>query len=157
MKCEKCGKEATFHYQSNINGETAEYHLCPDCAQAEGFGSMMAWRPRSMFDSFWSSPFESLMGGFFGNSFASPFGGLMAGRLMTPTLTLPRINIQVGDPEASTDTREEKSDNIPEDAGGEVKSRRELVSLKHQLKAAIKAEEFEKAAELRDKIRELEK
>lgn len=153
MKCEKCGKEACFHYQSNINGETTEYHLCPECAQAEGFGNMMSMRPRSMFDSFWADPFESLLGGFFG----SPFGGLMGGRLMTPTLTLPQINIQVGDPEASTKTQEEKADNIPEDAGREIKSRRELMSLKHQLKAAVKAEEFEKAAELRDKIRELEK
>ena len=46
--------------------------------------------------------------------------------------------------------------NIPEDAGEEIRAKRELHSLKNQLEDAIKAENFEKAAELRDKIRGLE-
>ena len=42
MKCEKCGKnEATFHYQSIINGDREEYHLCEDCVKEEGFTDMM--------------------------------------------------------------------------------------------------------------------
>lgn len=156
MKCEKCGKEANFHYQSNVNGEKTEYHLCSDCAQAEGFGNVMNFSPRSMFDSFWSDPFErSLTGGFFG----SPFGMMnrLMGSVMAPVLTLPSISVVVGDPQTSTAAEGEKTDNIPEDAGEEIRAKRELASLKHQLKAAVKAEEFEKAAELRDKIKEIEK
>lgn len=148
MKCEKCGKEANFHYQANINGEKSEYHLCTDCARAAGFGNVLEPRPRSAFESFWSSPFERMVNSFWGR----PFGSLMV-----PTLTMPRISILVGDPETSTNASEEKTDNIPEDAGPEVKAKCELVSLKSQLQEAIQKEEFEKAAELRDKIRELEK
>ena len=93
--------------------------------------------------------------GFFGR----PFGMMnrLMGSVMAPVFALPSISVVVGDPQTSTAAESEKTDNIPRDAGEEIRSKRELASLKHQLKAAIHAEEFEKAAELRDKIRELEK
>ncbi|NCC68127.1 MAG: hypothetical protein EOM14_08040 [Clostridia bacterium] len=159
MKCEKCGNnEATFHYQSNINGEVTEYHYCTECAEKEGLGNVFSMRPRSMFNSFWGNSFGSLMSGFFDD----PFMGF--GRsLMAPVMTLPQVRIMVGDPEQScgcgensTECAEKAKDNIPEDAGEEIRSKRELFALKHQLKAAVRAEEFEKAAELRDKIRSIE-
>lgn len=156
MKCEKCGKEANFHYQSNINGEKTEYHLCSECAQAEGFGNVMSFTPRSMLNSFWSDPFERSMADSF---FGRPFGMMnrLMGSVMAPVFALPSISVVVGDPQTSTAAESEKTDNIPEDAGEEIRLKRELASLKHQLRAAVNAEEFEKAAELRDKIRELEK
>ncbi|NLH01611.1 MAG: hypothetical protein GX488_06910 [Clostridiales bacterium] len=157
MKCEKCGNEAVFHYQSNINGEKSEYHLCANCARAEGFGEMLDFRPRSMFDNFWRDPFGGFMDGFFGSPFSPLTDGFFGRRLFAPTLTLPSVNISVGWPEKTTECECGRSHNIPEDAGDEFRKKRELHALKHQLKAAIKAEEFEKAAELRDKIRELEK
>ena len=42
-------------------------------------------------------------------------------------------------------------------AGTEVKVRNEIAKYRSELEKAIKAQEFEKAAELRDKIKELEK
>ena len=34
MKCQHCGKhEATFYYQSTVNGRTAQAHLCAACAE----------------------------------------------------------------------------------------------------------------------------
>ena len=47
-------------------------------------------------------------------------------------------------------------DKIPQDAGDEFKSRRELIALKHRLKAAVRDEDFEKAIELRDRIKAME-
>lgn len=165
MKCEKCGNhEATFHYQSNINGEKTEYHYCPECAEKEGLGNVFNMQPRTMFDSFFGNSFggfgRSLMSSFFDD----PFMGF--GRsLLAPVMTMPQVRIMVGEPEdgcscgcgeKATENAEKAKDNIPEDAGEEVKAKRELYALKHQLKAAIHNEEFEKCAELRDKIRELE-
>jgi len=46
---------------------------------------------------------------------------------------------------------------IPLDAGAEIKNRRELNVLRGEMEAAIKAENFEKAAELRDEIHRKEK
>ena len=39
MKCDKCENEAMLHYESTVNGEKTEYHLCEDCARSEGFGA----------------------------------------------------------------------------------------------------------------------
>lgn len=160
MKCEKCDKEAVFHYQSNINGEKTEYHLCADCAKAEGLGEMLEFRPRVLMDSFFSQPFGGLMNSFFREPFGS-FDALADGffgrSLFAPTLSAPSVNISVGKPEEVTETEKAKTDNITSDAGSEFKAKRELHALRHQLREAIRTEEFEKAAELRDKIRELEK
>lgn len=148
MKCEKCGREANFHYQSNVNGQITECYLCDECARAEGYGDMLSFNPGSMFGGFFGNPF----GGFFGN----PFGGLLGSRFMTPALALP-VGIVFGNPGVSTENSGENTDNIPQDAGEEIRQKRELTSLKSQLQAAVKAEEYEKAAQLRDKIREMEK
>ena len=152
MKCDKCENQAVLYYTSEINGEKSEFHLCPDCAKSEGFGEMLNFRPKSMFDSFFGNPFSMLYDSFFG------------GRMMAPALVMPRIMIQVGGSKAAgavqadaTKAAPEKTDNIPEDAGEEIRAKRELTKLRQERKSAVEDEEFEKAAELRDKIRQLEK
>ena len=147
MKCEKCNeREANFFYTATINGETTQRHLCAECAREEGFGNAFDWNPSSMFDSFFREPF-----GMFDDFFS---GRSLLGSLMAPAMTMPRLRI--AQPQAETRT-EEAATKIPTDAGEEVKAKRELNSLKHQLKAAVREENFERAIELRDKIKELEK
>ena len=157
MKCEKCENEAVFHYQSNINGEKNEYHLCEDCAKAEGLGDMLVFRPHAMYESFFREPFGGLMGNFFREPFGSLSDGFFGKSFFAPTMLAPSVNVSVGKDEKPTDYSCGCKHNIPEDAGEEFRAKRELHALKHQLRAAIHAEEFEKAAELRDKIRGLER
>ncbi len=152
MKCDKCEKEAMLHYESTVNGEKTEYHLCEDCARAENFGEMLDHRRQSMFRSFFgASPLGMLTDGFFGRG------------IMAPTLVLPYVRVKVEEPNKgcmcgeATETAEKKADNVSESEKAEFKAKRELSALKHQLKEAVNTEEYEKAAELRDKIRELEK
>jgi protein arginine kinase activator len=45
---------------------------------------------------------------------------------------------------------------LPQRAGEKIKAKREIENLKTQLTKAVQNEEYEKAAELRDRIRELE-
>ncbi len=160
MKCEKCDKEATFHFQSNINGEKTETHLCEDCAKAEGLEKLFV-RPRAMMGSFFREPFGGLMGSFFTEPFGMLTENFFGRGFFTPTLGVPtesaRTEDRFAETEKSTETEQVRSDNIPEDAGEEIRRKRELLLLREQLWSAVKAEEFEKAAEMRDKIRELEK
>jgi protein arginine kinase activator len=160
MKCEKCGKEATFHYQSNINGEKTEYNLCSDCARAEGFGETIERAFAPSFGGFFGRP--GLLESFFGGE--NPFGFGFGRALAAPTLALPWIEVSVGDRQPSTKSEEGEGNNtcgcgrcnIPEDAGEEIRAKRELVALKQQLQSAVAAEDFEKAIELRDQIKKLE-
>lgn len=155
MKCEKCNeKEATFYYSCEINGEKTERHLCPDCARAEGFGEVMDYKPMSAF----AGAMESMFGDFFSprRSLLSDFGffGPSVRSIMAPSFPLVNLVVEAPKPERSLSENEK---SIPDDAGEDVKQRREREALRAQLDAAVKAEDYEKAIELRDKLRELEK
>ena len=146
MKCEKCNQnEASVYYRTSINGETNEQHLCAECAGELGLDRAFSWQSRDLF--------EEAFGGFFGRDpFESFFGGSLlpgfARRAMAPVLTLPRIEIRLPQPKAETPAETE--------ADPELQRRREVNALREQLNAAVKAEDFEKAIELRDKLREME-
>lgn len=155
MKCEKCNeREANFFYTATINGETTQKRLCSECAAEEGLDQVFASKRRSafdsMFDSFFAEPF-SLMDSFFGRrSLLDAFA---------PTMTLPRVlfaPVQVRQTTAQETENAAPEKDIPADAGEEVKAQRELNMLKSELEEAVKAENFEKAIELRDKIRKME-
>ena len=164
MKCEKCNQnEAILHYTTNINGEISEAHLCADCAKAEGFGDMLqenwfSFENRALFDHGFG---HGLIGGslfddFFGGSMFPSFGR----SLMAPSVAFPRIRIRLDDPRKTGAVPERAAvssdEKIPEDAGEEIRRKREINALKHQLEQAIRAEEFEKCVELQKQIRELE-
>lgn len=147
MKCEKCNeKDANFFYTATINGETTQRHLCADCAQEEGFGNALNWG-ENMLGPFAYSPFE-MFSDFFG-------GQSMLDGMMAPVVLMPGMRPS---PQAAAPAQAELSEaKIPADAGGDVRAKRELTALKHQLNTAIKDENFERAIELRDKIKELER
>lgn len=144
MKCEKCNeKEAIFFYKATINGETTQCNLCADCANESGLGSAFDWESGIMFSGFGYVPFgpSSML---YGAGF--PFGA----RMPVPAALMPAFQPQalpVAEPERP----------IPEDAGEDIRTKRELTALRHQLAAAVKEENFESAIELRDRIKVLEK
>ncbi len=156
MKCEKCNeREATFFYSSNYNGKKSERHLCADCAREEGFGEMLGGR---VFDS----AFESMFSDFFApmRSFLSApafdlFGGGLRG-IMTPSLPRLRFVIDEGE-RTQAHPMEAAEEKIPAEMDESVKLEREKAALKAQLENAVKAEDYEQAIVLRDKLRELEK
>lgn len=135
MKCDKCGEaEAVFHYRANINGRGSERHLCVKCALEDGFSETMfqgAVRPELF--------------GFEGIFRRSPYGAF-------PAYSEPGI---YGVPQTPEEP-EESEGLIPGDAGEEFRQKREIAILRAEMQSAVTAEDFEKAAVLRDKIRELE-
>lgn len=143
MKCQNCNhNEANFHYSSNINGTITETHLCGECARQTGYdqvlGDLDIWSPFSVM-------------GPFSRSF---FGPVYSGGWMSPAVSLmPPQTASV--PGALEPGR--AADGTPLDAGEELKARRHLNELRARLKNAVDAEQYEKAAELRDEIYRLEK
>ena len=148
MKCQNCGdNNAVFHYQASINGHKTEQHLCAECAEKAGLTE----------DNFFGGDiFEAMFNNFF-NGFSAPSrGGFFPefSRVMIPVMSFPRIEFAVKKDEGTEENKVEEKAAVEKD---EVMSRRrEANLLREQLRTAIESEEFEKAAELRDKIRELE-
>ena len=156
MKCENCGKnEVTFIYQSNINGKVEEKHLCSECAEKLGYTQKIAARNRSMMQSFFGG---SLLGNGFFDDFFSPM----------PSLT-GRGGWMLEDPfddffsempalcASPVEQEQQKADDL---VNQEEQSRfaymRQMNALKMEMKKAVHQENFERAAELRDQIHQLE-
>lgn len=155
MLCQKCKKnEATVHYKKVVNGKQTEMYLCPECA--DGLGSFDFG-----FDNFLPSLFGHFMRPEIRPAVVCPMCGMPLSEIadngkigcgecyeayeeyLLPTLK--RIH-------GST----KHTGKIPKHFGRGIKKDDEIKALKSQLDAAIKNEEYENAAKIRDKIREAE-
>lgn len=159
MLCQNCGKyEATTHVKRIINGESAEAHLCSDCAHALGYNDV--------FGGF-SNTFSELLGSFFGE----PSGALNSRTVRCEkcgnTFTDIVNNGKIGCADCYTTfyekllpslqrihgkTRHEGKVPLIRSANSIKIEENKLEILEAELKSAIESQEFEKAAELRDEI-----
>ena len=160
MKCEHCGKnEVTFVYRSNINGKVDEKHLCADCAEKLGYTKKVAAQNRSLMRNFFSDDF-------FGNSF---FGGSLLDGFSTPMSLMGRMLESPFDdffsdiPALTAAPVREQSEARQPDAAPEQEpqqnpydQQRRLNALRLEMDRAVKEENFERAAEIRDEIRSME-
>lgn len=173
MLCQKCNKnEATVHFRQNINGEVSEIHLCQQCAAQLGYDSVFNELEQEF------SPFGALNMGFqkfLGSLFSQEMPSLnvpAARKCSYCGMTLEDFSqsAMLGCPHCYHEFlrdlmpyiqrihgRTRHVGKIPTTAGKQLKLQRELTQLRKQLNDAVNAQEYEKAAELRDKIREIEK
>lgn len=148
MKCEKCNvNEANVYYRTSVNGHTTEQHLCTHCAGEQGLDVVCNWPGRELLEEsftgfFGRDPFEN----FFSGGLLPGFG---RGRTTGGTMLRPTPRVAAAEPEAPAGTKAEPDP--------ELDRRRRCNALKAQLEAAVKAEDYEKAIELRDELRKLEK
>lgn len=166
MLCQHCQKnEATTHVKTMINGDYAEYRLCADCARELGYDSM--------FPDF-TADFGGLLGSFLSAALPARSGAThckLCGSTMNDIKRtgkvgcsecyetffgelMPTIRNVHGNTEhigkRPVIEYEKVEEDKPADHGDS------LASLKVELKQAIEDENFERAAELRDKIKEME-
>lgn len=161
MLCQSCGKrQATTHIKTILNGELKEYDLCSECANKMGYGSFfgnMGFDLNKLFGSFMDSfPSAALTakrcqccGSSFEDIAKSGKVGCANCYDVFYEELLPSIQRIHG--------RTSHIGKLAHSAGTQVKIKNELSRLKAELQKAINEQEFEKAAEIRDSIRELEK
>jgi len=163
--CERCKEnQATVHYTEVINGQKRELNLCEACAkelQPQGFSFM----PQLNFHDFLGGLMGTNFGGF---AKTSPRGGRCEVCGLSESQFAQRGLLGCGSCYDSfgstlnslvrrihgTNTHTGK---VPERTSDRVKLVKKVEYLRNQLKQAVEAEEFERAAQLRDSIRELEK
>lgn len=176
MMCKRCGKkQATMYYKQTLNGKTKEYALCDDCAEElKNNGELDIKIP-----SFFGESENHFFGDFFG------LGGLL-GNLEPEISAKPKRekkkcslcantfddlvnNGKVGCSKCYETFSEELKRTIENIHGNEKhigrvpkkfkkeKSVKDKINdLRIELKNAIKKQEFEQAAVLRDEIKKLE-
>ena len=161
MLCEICSKnEATVHYTEIVNDKMTEMHLCEDCAREKG----AIIKPHF--------PLADLLAGLTdfnvpltvekGKAEKCPRCGLTyADFRKVGRLGCSRCYYTFKDSLSSLLKRvhgsNEHMGKVPASVGGEVEGEYTLKKLREELHRAVQREEFEEAAKLRDRIREMEK
>ena len=172
MLCQKCKKNnATIHYRENINGKVTEYSLCADCAaELERDGVIKFENPFSDFMRDGIFDFSSMLPSFFtslnhalgsGESKRCPVcGSTFDDIARSGRIGCPQCYETFADELAATVNQlhgtSKPQGRIPKRFGEKQNREAEINALKEEQKKAIEAQEFEKAAELRDKIKALE-
>ncbi|MCR4398619.1 MAG: UvrB/UvrC motif-containing protein [Firmicutes bacterium] len=165
MLCEECGKRpATVHVQKIVNGRRSEKHICQECAAAGGEMSifLQPFSVNSLLSAMLGSGAPELRAVSPGRAARCPGCGLGYDDFArTGKLGCGRCYEKFSKPLEGLLRRIHGSDRhvgkFPGKAGRGAAARRELEELKAELARAIQAEEYEKAASIRDRIREIEK
>lgn len=163
MLCEDCGKnQATVHFTKIINGKVIELHLCESCAAKH---KEFEINPSFSFHKFLTGLLDNMQEGQVPISFEQEikcdscgmtydrfkqigkFGCSNCYESFRKKLTLLFRQIHGHDTHVG---------KVPKRAGGKLSVRREIERLKSELDAKVQAEEFEQAAVIRDKIKELQ-
>lgn len=167
MKCQKCGaNNANTHVKTIINGEFKEYDLCSECAKKMGY--------TNIFDDM-ENEFTSFLGSFFGNALPArtqsercDFCGSTYSDIARSGHVgcahcydifgdelLPSIRrIHGNTTHCGKNSTSEKRSNAVE-IHKETKEEK-VKRLNDELDKAVKEQNFEHAAELRDQIKGLE-
>jgi protein arginine kinase activator len=160
MKCDNCDKPATVHLTEIVGGEKIEKHLCEDCAASEGI-TIKANVPISQLledfilqtSSAGERELSELSCDVCGLSFAEY---RQQGVLGCPN---DYDAFEKGLAPLLARAQEGASQHVgkvPRHAGRDQKRQNAILRLRAELKAAISAEDYERAAGLRDRIKELE-
>lgn len=164
MLCQNCNeREATVHVTKIINNQKQEMHLCEYCARKNediNFDTTFTINNflTGLLDSIHSSPFKvdyikttscSKCGMNYGKFKQLGRLGCSECYKTFNEKLMPLIKRIQGS--------EKHTGKIPKKAGSRIRLKREIISLKKELRSAVDKEEFERAAKLRDRIRDLEK
>lgn len=169
MICQECGnKPATLHFTKIVNGEKTEFHICESCARERGEGipgafngfsihsllsGLLDFDPSGAAGTKGSNAQEAIRCEECGLTYAQfskigRFGCSQCyrqfGERLEPLLKRVHGNtVHIG--------------KIPTRSGGQIQYKREIDQLRRDLQSRIEQEEFESAAHIRDRIRELER
>lgn len=167
MLCERChAHPATVHMVQVVNGHRKEEHLCSECAEKEH----VFQKEQSFFGhGFFDSPLDHFFGGsMLGHLLEDPFGTRtledQGGQFIEVSPEkLPenessydrfkesiRPSFQKGKNEIPVkEAKKEEKMDAPAES-------RELQALRKELKSCVDREDFERACEVRDKIKAIE-
>lgn len=153
MLCQQCGlKNATTHIKKIVNGVVTEKHLCADCAQKNSNTSSFSGLLASMLGEITPKTAKSCECCGYTMEDIVKRGKVGCAKCYDAFFNelLPYIKRLHGSVE--------HLGKIPNKSPLAVSTKEDrLTALKNELSILVKREEFEKAAEIRDKIRELEK
>ncbi|WMJ80309.1 UvrB/UvrC motif-containing protein [Clostridium sp. MB40-C1] len=170
MLCDVCNKnEATIHITKIVNGVKKEMNLCSQCA---GKNEELNIVPD--IDIITPFSFQNILGGLMDyvnmtsakssrpvdlvcKNCGSTYREFKEKGLLGCDKCYENFNSTILSVIKGVQSNVEHVGKIPKKSGEELVQRKRIIKLKEELQKSITMEEYEKAAEIRDKIREIEK
>ncbi len=164
MLCQRCGKrEATVHLTKIINGEKNELYLCEKCAQELGHISLQG-------NDTFSLP--NLLAGILNPGLESSikqtdnymecdtcgmtFSDFSERGLLGCSECYQNLSERLEPLVKRIHGSNNHIGKVPKRKGGNLRMKRKIDKLRQDMDTAVEKEDFEKAAEIRDRIHELE-
>lgn len=158
QKCDNCDRPATVHLTEIVDGKKIEKHLCEVCAASEGITVQTNVPISQLLEDFVTQSQQArqlseLVCDECGMSFLEfRQGGLLGcphdydvfGKVLTPLL------------ERAHEGASHHVGRAPANAEGDELRQNEMLRLRMELRDAVAGEQYERAAEIRDRIKELE-
>lgn len=151
FECDNCGNPATFHITEIQGGKKVEKHLCEECAAAEGIAVKH------------DVPIEKLLEEFVNQSPdpACPVCGMSYAEFRKHGLLGCPNDYDAFEDLLARDLErvQEGTQHVgkaPQRPDGEPQRQTALLRMRAELKRAVSAEDYERAAVLRDQIKEME-
>lgn len=162
MQCEECSKRpATVHIIKIENGTKSDMHLCDQCAAQKNPITLKA-----------NFSMQDLVAGLLKSGSVGPFKVDIVHDTKCNVCGLTYIKFKANGKFGCSNCYKVFGERLnplfkrlhgniihrgklPSKAGSKIKQAREIEKLQQELNTAVFSEEYEKAAELRDKIREL--
>jgi protein arginine kinase activator len=184
MKCDQCGQEATVHELRVVNGKKVERHLCEGCARKQGIAVQPVLSVPELLEKYiqqaatppakpvvpgaptqrtnvcpacGTTYMEFRQNGLLGcedcyRAFESQLGPLLERAHEGGACHVGKVprRMLAGGPKAAPTRRA-----VEAVLGGPEQRAGRLAALKKQLEDAVKAEQYERAAKIRDELRKL--
>ena len=169
MMCQNCQqRQATVHVTKVVNNVKTELHLCQECASKSGDLQVLGG-PQVMFSNLISGLLknENVFSIPVGNNTSSvqnkckrcgcDYSTFMNTGFLGCSDCYSNFAAKLQPLIVQLQGNTKHDGKIPKRAGKDVRARQELEMLKKELQQLVAAEEYEKAALTRDRIREMEK
>lgn len=164
MKCQRCNeREASIHLTKIINNQKNEIYLCEDCARETGQLSFATNNPFS---------FQSLLKGIINpqveryepyqedykcKECGMTYREFSKNGFLACSSCYESFNKNLDPLLKRIHGSNRHNGKVPKRRGGDLRLKREIIEMRESIQEAVQREDFEKAAEIRDKIKELEK
>ena len=175
MLCQNCNQnDATTHIKRVVNGEATEHHLCPACAKKLGYDHFFddfSLSIPNIFSSFFHDTMPALSRAGVehcetcGSSFEDIVRSGMVGcadcyekfydRLLPSIQRIHGRAKHAGKTPHYTVEPDEKAADTPKNEAEPQTLEAQIAALQRQMQTAIESQNFEQAAVLRDRIKEL--
>lgn len=164
MVCEKCNQnKATVHLTKIQNNKKTEIHLCEECARKT---QDMSFENPFTINNFLTGLLDSVQSSPIKVDYIKTTTCSKCGMSYGKFKQLGRLgcsdcyntfNEKLMPLIKSVHGSQQHTGKVPKKSGNRIRIKREIITMKKELRKAIDREEFERAAELRDKIKLLEK